>query len=60
MNRICIAGIGGIGGYMGYRFATGWMKAAKDRELSFLARGEHLKAIQDQGSPSSLLQGKRQ
>ncbi|MCX7786659.1 MAG: 2-dehydropantoate 2-reductase [Spirochaetes bacterium] len=49
MNRICIAGIGGIGGYMGYRFGTGWLREAPDRELSFLARGEHLKTIQEKG-----------
>ncbi len=41
--------MGGIGGYMAYRFGTGWVKGAADRELSFLARGEHLKAIQENG-----------
>ncbi len=49
MNRVCIAGIGGIGGYMAYRFGTGWLKGSPDRELSFLARGEHLFTIQEKG-----------
>ncbi|MFQ3621690.1 MAG: 2-dehydropantoate 2-reductase [Spirochaetales bacterium] len=50
MNRICIAGIGGIGGYMAYRFGTGWaLPSHKERELSFLARGEHLQSIKTRG-----------
>jgi 2-dehydropantoate 2-reductase len=50
MNRICVAGIGGIGGYVGGHLGAGWAgKDRTDRELSFIARGETLRTIQAQG-----------
>src|SRR3712207_2856989 len=41
--RIAIFGTGGAGGYFGARLAQA------GEELVFVARGEHLKAIRDQG-----------
>ena len=41
--KIAIMGTGGLGGYIGGRLAHA------DREVSFIARGDHLKAIQRHG-----------
>jgi 2-dehydropantoate 2-reductase len=41
--RIAIMGSGGVGGYVG-----GWLQAAGE-DVSFIARGQHLKALQDDG-----------
>ena len=41
--KICVIGTGGVGGYFGGRIA----EAGYD--VTFVARGEHLKAIQDNG-----------
>jgi len=50
IERICVAGIGGIGGYIGFHLGRNWASAqGSNRQLSFLARGEHLKAIQEKG-----------
>ncbi len=43
MTRICIYGAGAIGGYLGAHLAT------TDADLSLVARGPHLQAIQDKG-----------
>ena len=43
--RIAVVGIGGVGAYIGAKLC-----ALKDEhEIIFVARGEHLKAIQDKG-----------
>ncbi len=43
--RIAVLGLGGVGGYIGAKLC-----ALKDEhEIIFLSRGEHLKAIQDNG-----------
>ena len=41
--RIAVFGAGGIGGYLGARLAQG------DNEVALIARGAHLKAIQERG-----------
>lgn len=42
-KRICIIGTGGVGGYFGARLAN------SGYDVTFVARGEHLKAIRNQG-----------
>lgn len=41
--RIAVVGVGGVGGYFGGRLAQA------GNEVYFIARGEHLRAIRDQG-----------
>ena len=41
--KICIVGTGGVGGYFGARLAE------SGYDVAFVARGEHLKAIQQEG-----------
>ena len=43
MKRICVFGLGGIGGYVGARLST------TPVELSFVVRGRHLEAIKEKG-----------
>jgi len=43
MKRICVFGLGGIGGFMGAKLST----AAK--ELFFVARGRHLDVVKEKG-----------
>lgn len=47
-TKIIIAGIGGVGGYYGGMLAREY-ENSNDVEVVFLARGEHLKAIQQNG-----------
>jgi 2-dehydropantoate 2-reductase len=50
IKRVCIYGTGGVGGYFGGRIAEAFQKnKTKKREIYFIARGEHLKAIQQNG-----------
>jgi 2-dehydropantoate 2-reductase len=50
INQICIYGVGGVGGYYGGKIAEAFQKdQLKKREIYFIARGEHLKAIQQNG-----------
>jgi len=50
IERVCIYGTGGVGGYYGGRIAEAFHKdKSKKREIYFIARGEHLKAIQQNG-----------
>ena len=44
--RIAILGSGGVGGYFGGRLAAG---GGPDLDVSFIARGAHLKAMQERG-----------
>jgi 2-dehydropantoate 2-reductase len=46
--RAAIIGIGGIGGYYGGKLAVKYAGAG-EHEIIFIARGEHLKAIQQRG-----------
>jgi 2-dehydropantoate 2-reductase len=46
--RAAIIGVGGIGGYYGGKLAVKYAGAG-EHEIIFIARGEHLKAIQQQG-----------
>lgn len=46
--RAAIIGVGGIGGYYGGKLATEYAGAAEHR-ITFIARGEHLKAIRGRG-----------
>lgn len=44
--KIAVIGVGGVGGYIGAKLAA---VGSKDLEVFFVARGEHLKAIQEHG-----------
>jgi len=46
--RIAIIGIGGVGGYFGGKLAREYENSS-EHEIIFIARGEHLKAIQKNG-----------
>jgi 2-dehydropantoate 2-reductase len=46
--KIGIIGIGGVGGYFGGKLAMAY-KNSDQHEIIFIARGEHLKAIQEKG-----------
>jgi 2-dehydropantoate 2-reductase len=46
--RIGIIGIGGVGGYFGGKLARAFEKSS-EHEIIFVARGDHLKAIQEKG-----------
>ncbi|HBL54316.1 MAG TPA: hypothetical protein DDZ34_10075 [Syntrophaceae bacterium] len=46
--RIAVVGIGGVGGYFGGKLAREYAGPEK-HEIIFIARGEHLKAIQQRG-----------
>ena len=49
-NNICIAGLGGVGGYFGGMIALNITSNYKDkRNIVFIARGAHLEAIQRKG-----------
>ena len=45
MMKIAIVGLGGVGGYIGAKLCS----LKDEHEIIFIARGEHLKAIQDNG-----------
>ncbi len=50
INQIIVYGAGGVGGYFGGLLARGINKGpAGVRQVNFIARGEHLKAIQTNG-----------
>ena len=44
--KIAVIGVGGVGGYIGAKLAA---VGSKDLAVCFVARGEHLKAIQERG-----------
>lgn len=46
--RIAVVGIGGVGGYFGGKLAREYASSGK-HEIIFIARGEHLRAIQKNG-----------
>ena len=49
-NNICIAGVGGVGGYFGGIIALNITSNYKDkRNIIYIARGSHLEAIQKKG-----------
>lgn len=46
IDRVCIYGTGGVGGYYGGRIAEAFQKDKSNKqEIYFIARGEHLKAL---------------
>jgi len=50
IKRVCIFGTGGVGGYYGGRLAEAFQKdKSRKREIYFIARGDHLGAIQQNG-----------
>jgi 2-dehydropantoate 2-reductase len=49
IKKVCIFGVGGLGGYYGGEIANIFSRAGNDRELYFVARGKHLDAIQKVG-----------
>lgn len=46
--KIAIIGVGGVGGYFGGKLATHYANN-KDVDITFIARGKHLKEIQNNG-----------
>ena len=60
INNICIAGVGGIGGYFGGIIA----RAVRERKdsaghVSFIARGDHLEKIRNEGLILKTVRGDR-
>lgn len=50
IKRVCIYGVGGVGGYFGGKIAHKLAQINKgDYEVYFVARGEHLAAIKENG-----------
>ncbi|MDR1760848.1 MAG: 2-dehydropantoate 2-reductase, partial [Bacteroidales bacterium] len=49
IRKICIYGIGGVGGFFGGKIANEIVKGKKDYEIYFVARGGHLRQIQRNG-----------
>ena len=50
INKICVYGVGGVGGYFGGRIAHNIItRKEKNREIYFIARGEHLEAVKGNG-----------
>ena len=46
ISSIAVIGVGGVGGYFGAKLC-GLQKADAGVRVSFVARGEHLRAIQE-------------
>ncbi len=50
MRNICVVGVGGVGGYFGGRLVERFSgKNRQGRTIYFVARGDHLRAIQKSG-----------
>lgn len=50
LNQIVVYGTGGVGGYFGGLMAQGInRRSAGSRQINFIARGDHLKVIQEKG-----------
>ena len=50
IKKICIYGVGGVGGYFGGKIAHKLSQSdSDDHEVYFVARGQHLAAIQEKG-----------
>ena len=47
--KLAIAGLGGVGGFLGARLARGFAGGKDGVEVSFIARGEHLAKIRQAG-----------
>jgi 2-dehydropantoate 2-reductase len=54
--KAAVIGIGGIGGYYGGKLAAKYAGAG-EHQIIFIARGEHLKAIQQQGLRLTAVEG---
>jgi 2-dehydropantoate 2-reductase len=46
--KIAVLGIGGVGGYYGAKLASAYA-SSEEHKIFFIARGDHLKAIQEKG-----------
>jgi len=49
IKKVCIYGVGGVGGYFGGKIAHEISKGNRAIQVYFIGRGEHLKAIQQHG-----------
>jgi 2-dehydropantoate 2-reductase len=50
IKRICVFGVGGVGGYFGGKIAEAIEhRQLPDRQVYFIARGKHLQAIKEHG-----------
>jgi len=49
IKKICVFGIGGLGGFYGGKIANTILKNSKDYEVYFVGRGQHLKEVQNNG-----------
>lgn len=49
INKVCVFGVGGVGGYFGGKIADLEKSQSARPEVYFIARGEHLKAIKSLG-----------
>jgi 2-dehydropantoate 2-reductase len=49
IKKICVYGLGGVGGYFGGKMAEAIQARYKNYEIFFIARGQHLKVIQREG-----------
>jgi 2-dehydropantoate 2-reductase len=49
IKKICIYGTGGVGGFFGGQMAYNLEKLGESLKISFIARGEHLRKIQEDG-----------
>ena len=49
IKNICVYGVGGVGGYFGGKIAYEISKSNRAIQVHFIARGEHLKNIQQHG-----------
>ena len=63
IKRVCIFGTGGVGGYYGGKIAEVFQyDGNKQREIYFIARGEHLEAIRQNGirvkTPERIIESK--
>jgi 2-dehydropantoate 2-reductase len=63
IKNVCIYGVGGVGGYFGGKIAEAMRNNnPRKREIYFIARGKHLKAIQQNGiivkTPDGIIKAK--
>jgi 2-dehydropantoate 2-reductase len=49
IKKICVYGLGGVGGYFGGKMAETINNKFKEYEIYFIARGEHLRVIKREG-----------
>jgi 2-dehydropantoate 2-reductase len=57
-KNICVFGLGGVGGYFGGKMASSISKKNGGENVSFIARGEHLSKIKENGLLLDTSEGK--